>query len=152
MALKNEDLAAWIREEHDKVRDVAGRLQERVAVVPRTNLSRWIQGTTEAFDHFRAHLVKHMALEEQDGYMVPVSEARPALAREVDRLAHEHTEVTRIMDSIHQALHELRPEDRLLMLDVCRRIQSLLEFVEHHEKDENLLVLSVYTTDIGTKD
>lgn len=150
--MTTQKIADWVRREHEKVREVATRLQEKVAIVPRTNHAKWIQEAREAFDHLRAHMIKHMALEEQDGYMATVVELRPALSREVDRLSHEHAELMQIMDSIHEDLHELRGEDHLLILDSCRRIQNLLHYLEHHEKDENLLLLSTFSNDVGTKD
>lgn len=146
------ELTQWIREEHDKVTGLIERLQERVAVRPRSNQARWLQDVRRQFEHLRAHLIKHMALEEQDGYMVCVAEQRPILSPEIDRLAHEHAELARIMDSIQGELSEASPEDQLLMLDCARRIQSLLQYVDHHERDENLLVMSAFTEDIGTKD
>lgn len=142
--------ADWLRQEHEKVHELAIRLQERVSILPRTNREKWIQDVRDAFDDFRSHMTKHMAIEEQDGYMASVVEMRPALAREVDRLAHEHLELTQIMDSIQVELHDLRGQDHLLILDCCRRIQNLLQYLEHHEKDECLVLLSTYSTDVGT--
>lgn len=145
-------LANWVQEEHENVQDVASRLQEKVAIVPRSNQGRWIQEARQAFDHLRAHMIKHMALEEQDGYMLAVVDQRPWLSNEVERLAREHRELARITDEIHQTFQSLRPEDHLLILDCCRRVQNLLSYLEHHEKEENLLLLSAFTNDIGTKD
>lgn len=150
--MKAENLARWLREEHQKVDVLSQQLQECVASVPRTNHAKWIEQVKQAFEHFRAHIVKHMALEEQDGYMVPVLEHRPALTREVERLAHEHDEFRRILDGIHCLVRELRPEDHLLIRDCCHRIQDFLSYICHHHHDENLMVLSVFTDDIGTTD
>lgn len=149
--MKMQELARWIREEHEKCRDLASRMQELVVVVPRSNQEKWITTVRDFFEHFRAHCIKHMALEGQDGYMLPVVERRPALSQEVDQLAHEHTEITKIMDGIHEAIHGLKGDDALLIRDCCRRIQDCLSYVEHHEHTENLLVMSAFTDDIGTK-
>lgn len=150
--MKPEDLANWMREEHHKVDELAARLQEHVACVPRTNHAQWIEGALGAFSHFRAHVTKHMALEEKDGYMASVVERRPALSKEVERLVKEHEVFTIIMDGIQQTLQELRPEHSLLIRDCCHRIRDLLSYIEHHENDENLIVISAFTDDIGTKD
>ncbi len=147
--MKPEELARWISEEHRKVRELAARLQECVACVPRARHEEWLCDVREAFEHLRAHLTKHMSLEENEGYMVPVVERRPALSREVDRLAHEHGEFIRLMDVIHHLLVELQPEDELLIRDCCHRVRDLLSYVEHHKNEENLLVLSVFNIDIG---
>ena len=150
--MTKHELNAWIRLEHEKVEELANRLREKTAIVPRANMSFWISEVCERFDHFRAHLVKHMALEEQDGYLPAVVERRPALSGEVDRLHHEHQELRRIMDTLHQAVHELAAKDRLLARDCCCRIDQLLCYVDHHEELENNLVTLAFTQDIGTKD
>jgi hypothetical protein len=146
------EMAYWLREEHNKLNVLSAALQEKTAVVPRIHQQKWIDEVRQSFDHLRAHLTKHMALEECDGYMLPVVERRPMLSREVDRLAHEHGEMQRLLDSIHEDLGRLHVEDALLIRDAFRRIQNLLQYVEHHEKDENLMVMSTYGEDLGTED
>jgi hemerythrin-like domain-containing protein len=144
-----QELARWIRDEHEVVKALGERLLEKVAIVPQTNQQKWIREVCDSFDHLRAHLIKHFALEEQDGYMVPVVHRRPSLAREVDRLAHEHGEITRLLDGIHHAAHELTAEDRLLIRDCCQRIETFLHYLERHESDENFLVMTAFTDDLG---
>ena len=145
-------IAQWMREEHDKVEDLSNRLKERVAVVPRANLGNWINEVRDRFEHFRAHLIKHMALEESEGYLIAVTERRPTLSREVERLEHEHRELEKIMEGIHHAFSELAADDRLLVRDCCARIDKLLAYIERHEDDENLLVTQAFARDIGTND
>jgi hemerythrin-like domain-containing protein len=147
--MKPQELARWIRDEHEVVRGLSERMQEKVAIAPQAHHQKWIQDLRESFDHLRAHLIKHFALEEQDGYMVSVVHRRPSLAREVDRLAHEHVEITRLMDDIHRAAHVLESDDQLLIRDCCRRIQNFLQYLDRHESDENFLVISAFTEDIG---
>ena len=147
--MKPKELARWISEEHQKVHELVVQLQECVARIPRARHEEWICDVRKAFEHLRAHLTKHISLEENEGYMVPVLERRPALSREVDRLAHEHKEFIRLMDMIHHFLAELQPEDELLIRDCCHRIRDMLSYVEHHKNEENLMVLSVFNLDIG---
>ncbi len=145
-------LASWMREEHDRVHDLVTKLREEIAKVPRTDRSDWLSQLRERFEHLRAHLHKHMALEEQDGYLPIVATRRPTLGGEVDRLQHEHDELIKIMDGIRRDLHSLNENDPLLIQDCCRRLENLVDFIEHHEQDENLIVISVFTDEIGTKD
>lgn len=93
-----------------------------------------------------------MALEENDGYLRLVVDRRPALTREVERLYHEHDELVRLMGAIHREVTAIQPEDSLLVREFCRRIDTLLEFVERHEADEELLMLDGVVRDLGTKD
>lgn len=148
--MKAEDLATWMRDEHLKLRELMNALQDKVSCVPRANHANWIEAARASFGHVRAHTVKQMAVEEQDGYMVPVAERRPALASQIERLAHEHKELQRLMNDIHAALGDLQPGDHLLIRDCCHRINEFISYMEHHTNDENLLVLSVFTDDIGT--
>ncbi len=142
----------WLRAEHEIIDGLSVRLEQMAGVVPRTNEQSWIRETNEHFDRFRAHLIRHMAEEETGGFLEPVVERRPALSREVDGLAHEHREMIRIMEGIGQTLHSLEPDDRLLIRDCCARILKLLSYVSHHQHRESLLVLSVFTDDIGAGD
>ncbi len=150
--MKVTDPAQWMREEHDEVEDLIATLRKEIASVPRANLDAWLARTRDLFAHFRAHLLKHMALEVQDGYMPAVRERRPTLSKEVARLEHEHGEMTRIMDSVHRALAAVSPHDRLVIRECCQRIGNLLTEVQRHEADENMMVMSVFTRDIGTGD
>jgi iron-sulfur cluster repair protein YtfE (RIC family) len=143
------ELARWVEEEHKKVAELSATLLERTACVPRSNQAAWIASVREAFEHLRAHLMKHMAFEEDGGYLLPVLERRPGLAHQVEQLQHEHQEIARIMDVIHHMLAEVQPEDRLVIRDCCHRIYDVIQYIEHHKNSENLLVLSVLTTDIG---
>lgn len=150
--MKVTDLAKWMREEHNTVDDLIAALRRETASVPKANLDAWLDRTRDRFAHFRAHLLKHMALEVQDGYLPAVRERQPTLSKEVARLEHEHGEMTRIMGSIHRALAEVSPHDRLLIRECCQRIGNLLTEVQRHEADENMMVMSVFTRDIGTID
>ncbi len=150
--MKPQEFAKWMREEHDRVHDLALKLREAVAKIPRVNRGEWLTQLRERFEHLRAHLHKHMALEEQDGYLPTVATHRPTLSGEVDRLRHEHDEIVKIMEGIRRDMHELTENDPLLIRDCCRRLENLIGFIEHHEQDENLIVLSAFTDEIGTKD
>lgn len=146
------ELARWLHEEHDKVDGMSRNLRQMVSVVPRLNREAWIFRLQADFEHLRAHLTRHMALEERDGYFACVRERRPGLEVEVARLEHEHYEIGRIMDGISEAIRRLTNCDVLLLRDACTRITELLNYVAHHEKDEQMLATYVFTQDIGTKD
>ncbi len=149
--METKDFANWLKEEHQRAGELAGVLREKVCCVPRTGHENWLGELREDFDHLRAHLQKHMALEERDGYLPTVLEHRPTLSGEVDQLRNEHRELARLMDGIHQALHEVQTADGLIIRDCCSRIGNFLGYIEQHESRENALVLSVFTNDIGTR-
>lgn len=148
----NSDLARTMREEHARVDELANRVRQIIAVIPWANLTTWLTELRERYEHLRAHLVHHMALEERDGYLLPVLRRRPGLSAQVDVLRAEHAEMLRILDSVHQAVQSLKPTDRLMIRDCCGRIELLLGCLEHHEDAENMLISTVFTDDIGEKD
>lgn len=150
--MNTHELADKLREEHHAVEILANQVREWVAVIPRSNVPAWIEELRRRYERFRAHLIKHMVLEERDGYLITVVELRPTLSGEIERLQHEHTELSAIMTSVQSAVDALGPEDKLLVRDCCRRIENLLNYVEHHENDENLLLITVLTTDLGAHD
>ncbi|HUN82165.1 MAG TPA: hemerythrin domain-containing protein [Phycisphaerae bacterium] len=140
-------LASWIQEEHARISELSDRLQERVAVVPKAAEAKWIEDVESAFAEFRLHVERHQSLEEEGGYMTGVLEKRPTLARVVEQLMHEHGEMRRIMEEIEQRLMELSPDDKLLIRDACHRIQALLQYMEHHARQEDLLLMSLFKDD-----
>ncbi|GMU24715.1 MAG: hypothetical protein AMXMBFR13_47880 [Phycisphaerae bacterium] len=147
-----EEMAQWIRREHDMVEELAHRLGEQVAVVPRCNCGPWIQATRDHVGRFRDHLRKHFTLEEEGGYLEAVIDRQPGLTAEVERLRHEHDELGHLLDAIHVALSRTGENDRLLISDCCFRLQNVLKYLKDHEERENLMVISVFTDDLGTKD
>ena len=150
--MEPRELAEWMQREHKKVEVLVNSLREEIAVIPKVNVESWLDRLRDRYDHFRAHVVKHMALEEKDGYLAEVLERRPTLHDGVERLKREHGELTRMLASIHQALQDVGGDDRILIRDCCRRIEHMLADAERHENEENLMVLSVFSQDIGTKD
>ncbi len=144
--------AAWLRDEHQKVADLSAEIRDHIVWVPYAALQGWLKELTARFEKLRAHLQKHMALEEKGGYLSNVLELRPTLSDAVAQLRNEHRQMSILMDGICVLLSKMTPNDPLLAREACKRIMNLLNYVEHHNSQENLIVLSVFTDDIGTKD
>ncbi len=146
------EFARRIRDEHEQVNELAEALRTQTAVVPRAGTEHWLRRLKDRFEHFRAHQYKHMALEEQEGYMTLVVERRPTLSAQVEHLKHEHRQFAHLMDRIHETLEVLEPTDALVAFDCCRRVDQLLSYIDRHENDENLLMTYVFTQDMGAHD
>ncbi len=146
------EFAKRMREEHDQVNELAEVLRTQAAVVPRVGVEQWLEKLRERFEHFRAHLYKHMALEEKDGYMAMVTEQRPTLSPHVEHLKREHHQFAHLMDRIHETLMSVEPGEVLVAFDCCRRIENLLSYIDRHENDENLLITYVFTQELGARD
>jgi hemerythrin-like domain-containing protein len=145
------EIAQWMREEHAVVQDLTQRLRDRVAIIPRTGLKPWMAETCAQLDRFRVHLRKHFDLEETDGYLEAVLRESPRLASQVDRLRHEHDEITRILDWIQQEAGTVTDQDAILIEDCRCRAQNLLRYIKDHEEREDLIVMSVFTNDLGSE-
>lgn len=145
-------IAKQLSEEHRTLDQLARELSACVDSIPTVHTQQWLDRTRSTFKEFRVHVLAHMSLEEQDGYMTSVQDRRPALASEIDRLMAEHISFRSLLNSLNAALQEMTPEQPLLIRDTCHRVRDLLAYVRHHENDENMLVLSAYSDDIGTKD
>ncbi|MGD8450781.1 MAG: hemerythrin domain-containing protein [Phycisphaerae bacterium] len=138
------DIVRWLRDEHNHSQEHADELRGTVAHLPRGDRRTWLSELREQFDGFTACVRQRMSRMEEGGYLQPVLQARPDLAKQVELLTHEHTELVRLIDSIHHAVHQLSPDDNLLLRDCCRRIETLLSWVERHEEHENHIVLYVF--------
>lgn len=134
-----QDVARRMEEEHAIVDRLVRGLREWLAALPRSNFARWIDGARQRFDHFRAHLIRHFAEEERDGYMRLLAGVHPIVTAEVERLRREHGEMIRLLEAMHRDLQALTPEDRLLIQDAGGRMERFLAILEHHEHEEHLL-------------
>lgn len=146
------DIADWMRQQHLKVDELVVSLSGRIAAIPRLNVDKWLADLRAEFERFHAHFVKHMAVEEEGGFMAPVLHQHPRLKPEVDRLLGEHGEVAELMMEIQKSLARITPAQPLHLRDLCGRIQNILNAIEDHEEHENLLVSHAFVDDIGTKD
>jgi hemerythrin-like domain-containing protein len=144
-----KEIAEWMREEHQAVGELTQHLRDRVAVLPRAGLKQWITETAAELAEFQAHLTKHFDLEETGGYLEAVTHQSPALSPEVDRLRHEHDEIGRILESIHRELVTTTEHNPILIEDCCCRVQNLLRYIKEHEEREDLMIVSVFTSDLG---
>lgn len=149
--MDSRDLGQWMQSEYERVHELANRLREHIVSRPRGELTLWLKELSLRYDHFAAHVLRHLELEEEDGYLLPVLEQRPTLARQVEILRHEHDEIKQLIKNVGEAVHALKSSDSLLIRDCCTRIQVLLGHVERHGEHENHMVLYVFTQDMGTK-
>jgi hemerythrin-like domain-containing protein len=146
------EIAKWMREEHTAIEQLINQLQDESVSIPRTGRKRWLEEMTARVQNFSGHLIRHFELEEDNGYLQAVIDHRPPLLPEIERLRHEHDEIKRILDSIQRDLGQTGEADQLVIEHCCLRIGDLLRHLKEHEERENLMVLSVFTDDLGTKD
>jgi len=148
-----ERSAAWMRNEHKINCGLMASLMRDICAVPAYGREEWLDHLRHTVARFRAHMKNRIAAEEADeGFLTPVMEVRPTLSAQVDLLRHEHVQFVTWLDLIHEQAVGLKPEDTLLIDDLCTRIESLVKSIKHHQEHEELLVTFVFSQDIGTKD
>jgi hemerythrin-like domain-containing protein len=151
-AMTRQKADRLLAEEHERLNQLMDELRGEIAVVPRSGLAPWIDRLKEQFLHFEAHLIKHMALEEQGGYLAPVATERPTLTTQVARLKNQHGEFVRILHLLRQQVQQLQPADSIMPRDWCHHVARLLAYVDQHEHEEDLVLLDGVSRDIGVKD
>lgn len=142
--MDRQEMAVWMEEEHSRLHEQIVALRQMVVAMPRGDRSRWFQEVRAEFGGFCESLLEHMRLEEEDGYLKPVLEERPAVAGMVDLIRHEHVQLRVLIEHLESALHAIHVHDNLLVDDACRRIVGLLDSIERHEEHENHLVMYVF--------
>ena len=149
---RETDTAAWFRNEHKVTTQLADCLRGHVCSIPKVDLPLWLDAIRHHFGRFRVHLKNQMRAEEIDGFMQPVLEELPTLAREVDNIKREHSDLSHWLDQIHAELVEVTCDEQLLLEDVCHRIQHLLTAVRHHQDREELLATFAFSQDLAAHD
>jgi len=150
--MEARELATWMKAEGTRVSELAQRLREHVVTIPSAGVQDWLRELVRRFNHFSAHLRRMMQMEEEDGYLLPVIEQRHTLVTEVEQLRHQHDELRKLMSDLERTVHELSPEDPLLIRDCCTRVQVFLGHVARHEEHENHIVLYSFTQDLSAHD
>ena len=148
--LSPSDLAQWMKSQQDTLNELNKIIRQHIAAMPDINLTDWLRGLKAAFERLRAHLQKHFEAKQEDGYLAMVVEERPTLSGQVDQLRREHDEILVMADRILQDMSEVSPENRLLLGDVCARVQRFMAVVADHDQREVMITVYVFSQDIGT--
>ena len=148
-----ERSAAWMRNEHKINSGLMASLMRDVCAIPAYGREEWLDHLRQTVALFRAHRKNRISAEEADeGFLSPVLEARPTLSPQVEQLRSEHRQFVTWLDQIHEQAVGVQPEDRLLIEDLCNRVESIVKAIQHHQEHEDLLVTFVFSQDIGTTD
>ncbi|MFQ5806902.1 MAG: hemerythrin domain-containing protein [Phycisphaerae bacterium] len=145
------EVAKWMRDEHQALIDLNKVLRQHIAARPEINLADWLRGLKVALERLRMHLERHFAAKEEDGYLSAVVEQRPTLSTQVEHIRREHDEILQLAEHILRDLSEVLPENRLLLADICARVQRFMAVVADHDQREIMITMYVFSQDIGTE-
>lgn len=98
---------------------------------------------------FRRHLERIMTLEENDGYLIDVGEAKPNLAQRAAVLHREHDEFRASINDIVPAMEQITPHDAEQFRAACRSLVALLDRLDEHDQRESRLLQEAFCDDEG---
>jgi hypothetical protein len=146
------ELAKWMQSEHQALQELNKLIRQHIADMPDINRAEWLHGLKVAYERLWTHLKRHFAAKQENGYLRMVVEMRPTLSRQVEHIRREHDEILHMAARILHDLSEVMPEHRLLIADLCARIQRFMAVVADHEQREVMITMYVFSQDIGAKD
>ena len=145
-----EELGLRLQEEHKALLQLSQVLKSHIAAMPSANITQWLGGLRVAFDRLHAHIQRCIAMKEKDGYLETILKERPALTKQVESIKSEHGQLVRMGDGIRNDLLATRPEDRVLVDDMCARVERYMTIVTQHEQRENMIVMFAFNQDLGS--
>lgn len=145
---KTQAHAAWM--EHQILEHVKQALRVTVGwKVPAVGVARKLSSVQFTLKSFQRHLERLMNLEEQDGYMVMVGEIKPNMQFRVDRLEREHDQFRLEIDDLFPRFDEISEFDPEAMDRLCDDIDTLLDQIDRHDKEETNLLQESLLVDEG---
>jgi hypothetical protein len=138
-----------MQEQHQALVALNRVLKEHIVGQPGVECKDWLHGLREGFKRLRSHLKANFDVKRDGGYLSHVTEVRPTLSKQVDKIKHEHEEILRMAGWIVDELEQVECTDRLLIADACARIQRFMAIVSQHDQREAMITMLVFNQDIG---
>ena len=139
---------AWM--EHQILEHVKDALRVTVSWrVPSVGVSRKLSSVKFTLQSFQRHLERLMNIEEQDGYMSVVCDAKPHLTSRVAQLEQDHEHFRRHLSLLIPEIESLSEYNEELFEDLCAEIDALLDDVDRHDREEVALLQETLMFDIG---
>jgi hypothetical protein len=146
--MDDRDLIQRVRQEHARLRDIKDSLVATLERAPEKGPSpTWLTEIRDSFEHFRAHLIHRIALEQIGGFLNVVLERRPTLAKQVEHLKEGHAQMIEMAGTTMAELRKLDPTDPQAVTDAGLLVNMALSEVKYHEEAETFLVSFVFTQD-----
>lgn len=144
MERANRSVTEALSRAHAALREDLGHLDEAVRPLSRENAA----GLRARLASTQVQIAEHFRFEEQNGYMDTVRQREPRLERTVQKLAEEHRQITRTLETL---LAETRLADSLDE-PYRRRVRQWVEHVRQHEAREDHLVHDAFNLDYALED
>lgn len=144
-----DQVSEWMMNERKNLTELTKLLRQHIAAKPEVNLAEWLRGLRAGFERLIMHLRRHYAAKQADGYLSMVTEQRPTLSKQVERLRTEHEEIMHMGTQILEELTRIDAAQYLLVADVCARVQRFMAVVADHDQREIMITMYVFSQDMG---
>ena len=145
----DDQLGVRLQEEHKALVQLSRVMKEHIAAQPTGNNTEWLRGLRVAFDRLYAHIERSFDMKARDGYLETILEEQPSLARQVESIKNENTQILRLGASIRAEVETLAPAESIVVNEACARIQRFMTVVAQHEQRENMIFMFAFNQDIG---
>ncbi len=150
--MDDDTIIRRVRDEHERLREITDALNTALKQDGGTDARSWLANVCKSFEHFRAHLIHRIALEEIGGFLDYVVEKRPDLVKQVEHLKQGHARMIEMAGTTLGHLKELSSSDTDPRGQARTHVKIMLSEVDYHEEVENLLMVTVFNDDIGVGD
>ncbi len=142
---------SWM--EHQSLEHIKRALRVTINwTAPAISYSRKRSSVTFAMECFARHLERLMSIEEEDGYMRMVADAKPNKAKRIAALRDDHTRFRREVAQLSANLNALEDWQEEDLDRLCGDIRSLLSEVDQHDRAEVRLLQDAMLSDEGGGD
>ena len=145
-----EEIGQRLQDEHKALMQLNQVLSTHIAALPSGDSTQWLTGLRVAYDRLYAHIDRCFTMKEKDGYLETILEEHPTLARQVEAIRGEHAQLLRLGEGLRKEMPAIRSADRVLIDDICARVQRFMAVVTQHEQRENMIVLFAFNQDLGS--
>ena len=150
--MDDAELIQKVRQEHSRLRDIKAALLAALDRAPEGDARKWLDELRSSFEHFRAHLVHRVALEEIGGFLNVVLQRRPTLSSQIEHLRESHSEMIEMAGETMAELRKLGGDDPEAVNQAFLLVKMALSEVKYHEEAETLLVSFVFAQDTDAGD
>ncbi len=142
---------SWM--EHQSLEHIKRALRVTVKwTTPTITYNRKLSSVAFAMECFARHLERLMSIEEEDGYMRIVADAKPNKAKKIAALRADHTRFRQQVAELSLELDELDDWQDDELDRICADIECLLDQVDEHDRAEVRLLQDAMLLDEGVGD
>jgi hypothetical protein len=145
MAREKTDIAIQVEKEHECIQRDMRRIKDEVTrEISFDDFPDWRLEFLWRMRDFRLHVLKHIDLEEEGGFMHEILEEAPEVFNAVKKLEDEHEEIIHLMDDILESLRKMEYKDDDKISAIREQVLKLIKIIRAHEEEESELIQKAY--------